>query len=362
MTIRKLFQMALLTFLSASAGCKEGGPGTSGYLARPGPEQMRIAVLPFDSASLQFENAGQVVSQEVVTELMGTGVFEVVDPGAVYQAMVDAGLRNGNGYGLGPDGLQKLQDRIGPVRLFVVGIVQEFGEVRVGPATYPAISLNARLLDGETGSILWSGSVSRTGADSEKFFGLGAVHSVGRLARAAVRDLIGSLNRRELAHILRASEPRVAKASARVASVSPSPSRRSRSERYFNESATYSESELKALLVEVPGVRRSPVEYRLHHYSIAEAAYSGDRFEIRTKLIDYLAAQPALEFVKHNHQREVEGEFVGLPAYAGPSPAQNPGGYHLDIAVGRFGLFLEGPSDRQSSVEQVARAIIHGMK
>jgi len=34
----------------------------------------------------------------------------------------------------------------------------------------------------------------------------------------------------------------------------------------------------------------------------------------------------------------------------------------LDIAVGRFGLFLEGPSDRQSSVEQVARAIIHGMK
>lgn len=361
MSVRDLTWVPCALLLLACAGCKEGGPATSGYLAKPQEGRVRLVVLPFESASLQSENAGQIVGQEMVTALLATGMFDVADPGAVYQAMVDAGLRNGNGYGLGPAALEKLQEKLGPVRVFLVGIVQEFGEVRVGPASYPSISINARLLDGQTGAILWSGSVSRTGADTEKFFGLGAVHSTGRLSRIAVRDLVGSVNRRELAKILQASSE--AAPSAAQMHALPAPSlRRTGTERYFDESASYPEAALRSLPVDVAGMTKGSVEYREHHYSIVETSYQAQNTTIGVRLVDYRKASVARDFVKLDHPDEAEETFSGLPAYAAPSPAQTPGGYHLDIAVGRFGLFAQGPSGKKAEIETVARALIDAMQ
>ncbi len=359
--MRNLIWISCALLLLACAGCKEGGPATSGYLAKTQEGRVRLVVLPFESAGLQSENAGQIVSQEMVTALLATGMFDVADPGAVYQAMVDAGLRNGNGYGLGPAAMDKLQEKLGPVRVFLVGIVQEFGEVRVGPASYPSISINARLLDGQTGAILWSGSVSRTGADTEKFFGLGAVHSTGRLARIAVRDLVGSVNRRELAKILQAS-PGAAPSAAQAHALPTSSLRRTGTERYFDENASYPEAALRGLLVDIAGMTRSAVDYREHHYSIVEASYQTQNTTIGIKLIDYRKASAAKDFVKLDHPDEAEGTFEGLPAYAAPSPAQRPGGYHLDVAVGRFGLYAQGPSERKTEIETVARALIDAMQ
>jgi len=357
----KVIYAPIVMLALAVAGCRESGPRASGYLAVPGPQRIRAAVIPFDSASLQFENAGQVIGQEVVTALMETGMFDVVDPGAVYQAMVDAGLRNANGYGMGPSGLERLQEKMGPVRIFVVGMVQEFGEVRIGPASYPSISINARVLDARNGSILWSGSVSRTGSDTEKFFGLGAVHSPGRLARGAVRELIGSVNRRELARILQASaEGPPPMEAAHV--VPASRVRLTGKERFFDEKASYSEADMRSLMVEVGGLSRSGVGYREHHYSIAEATYRGSGFEVHAKLVDYRKAESALGFVRHEHPDEAEVQFAGLPAFSAPSAADMPGGYHLDLAAGRFGIFLRGPSQRQEDMERVARALIAAMK
>jgi len=354
-----------LVLVPLVVGCKEGGPRTTGYLAKPGGEQIRVAVLPFDSASLQFENAGLLVSQEMVTTLLATGLFEVVDPGAVYQAMVDGGLRNGTGYGFGPAAMEKMQEKLGPVRIFVAGIVQEFGEVRIGPASYPSVSINARAIDAQTGAILWSGSVSRTGADSERFFGLGAVHSTGRLARAAVRDLVASVNARELARLVRSSAPAAPDgtplASAAHAMTGASPRTTGR-ERYFDEGPGYPEAALIGLLPEVSGLARGPVEHREHHYSMVETSYQSRETAVHARLVDYRAVEAALGFVRHDHPDETEGTFAGLPAYAGTSAAQMPGGYYLDIAVGRFGLFLEGPGSRQSEIERIARALILAMK
>ncbi len=360
MTMRRMICLLAMALTIAIAGCQEGGSRASGYLVPPGAGRIRAVVLPFESASLQFEGAGLVVGQELVTALMETGCFDVVDPGAVYQAMVEAGLRNGNGYGLGPAALEKLQERVGPVGIFVVGMVQEFGEVRIGPASYPSVSINARVLS-PRGNILWSGSVSRTGSDTEKFFGFGAVHSPGRLVRGAVRELIGNVNQRELAGILRAcAEESVVTASAPAA---PAPRRLiAGKERFFDEKAIYPEAELRDLLVEMAGLTRGPVKCREHHYSMVETTYQGAGFGIQAKLVDYRKAESALGFVRHEHPSESEGQFAGLPAYTAASAEKMPGGYHLDISVGRFGLFLRGPAQAQDDIERVARALIGPMK
>jgi TolB-like protein len=343
------------------SGCKEGGPGASGYLVKAGGEaRMRVAVVPFDSASLQTESAGRIVTQEVVTGLLGTGIFDVVEPGSVYQALSEQGARNI--YGLDPVTMQKLQERLGPVRAYVVGVVQEYGEVRVGPATYPSISVNARVLDGQTGAILWSGSVSRTGADSEKLFGIGAVYSPGRLARAVVQDLIKTFDRRELVKLLQTVSPATTQGPATIVQPPRPTSDVPVRGKFTDESVAYGEADLKALLADVPGMTRSDIVYSEHHFSMVTATYQAQGSDLRAKVEDCRKMAAARGRVKHDHPDEADGKLDGLLAFAGPTAATMPGGYELDAAVGRFAMFLSGPATRQAEIEKLGHAIIVAMK
>jgi hypothetical protein len=359
MAIRRLLPVALILPVITLVGCRESGPRSTGYLVSPGAQRVRIAVIPFEAASSQYDTAAQVVTQELVTTLIGTGLFQVVEPGVVYQAMSQSGSRNL--YGLDAETRRALQQQIGPVRVFIVGLVQEFGDVHVGPESYPSISLSARLLDAQTGDIIWAGSVSRTGADHEQLFGLGAVHSEGRVARAAVQDLIRKVDQHQLAEIL-------SKSSAGTAPGAPpptapaGPARPTGNEKYFDEKATWTEASLTGLMGEVSGLTRGPVTHRLHHYDIVEATYQGSGFEIRVKLVDCRKAESALGFLKLDHPGETQGSFDGLPAFQGPSAAADPGGYRLDVAAGRFGLYVAGPSAKQADIETVARTVIAAMK
>ncbi len=357
---RPIIVVALLLAVAAT-GCREGGPGGSGHVAAPERQKIRVAVMPFDAASQRYDQIGQVVAQEVVTVLVGSGVFEVVEPGAVYGALVELAVRNG--YGLSPSTMEKLQSRVGPVDIFIVGMVQDFSDVQVGPAIYPAISLNARAIDGYSGRILWSGSTSLTGSDSEKVFGIGAVYSPGRLARAAVRDLVRTLDQTELIALIEA--PAIARDEAgelrRPTAMARAPAAATGNESFFDESVTVSEADMRRSLVDVDGMVKGPTWFRLHHFSIAETTYDGKGTAIHVKLVDYRKADAALGYVKLEHSGETEGEFAGLPAYSCDSSPQAPGARHLDVAVGRFGLHVLGPKERGDDIERVARALIDAM-
>jgi hypothetical protein len=367
--MRHLWRLSIglvIALVSLVAGCKEGGPGSQAYVAKPGAAKIRLAIVPFDSVGLQQENAARIVTDEVMTSLLGTGLFDVIEPGMVYQALSDSGTRNPSG--LDSVLMQKLQEKLGPVQAFVVGMVGEFGEVRVGPMTYPSISVSARVLDAQSGAILWAGSASRTGAESEKLFGLGAVHSTGRLARAVVRDLIAGISRGQLASLLKATPtaPGAANAVSPVAATTPgvpgTAAAPTGKEKFMDEGATYAEATLRALMLDVEGLTKGEVGYRQHHFPVVEVSYEGQGVSVAVKLVDCLKREAALALVKHDHPNEPEGRFAGLPAYAVSSPAQTPGAYHRDVAVGRFALFMSGPETKKADLEKVAQAIIQGMK
>jgi hypothetical protein len=349
-----LYLATIIILGGALAGCREGGPGGQESLAQPGAP-VRVAVVPFDSTGVQQENAAQLITDEVVTNLIGTGLFQVVEPGIVYQALADLGTRNS--YGLDLATMQKLQDKIGPVRAFVVGMVGEFDTVQVGPDSYPAISVSARVLDAQSGAILWSGSASRTGADSEQVFGLGAVHSPGRLARAVVTQLIASVPRDKLLALLKTTAPAAAPAGPAPAPVTGPTGK----EKYLDESATYTDATLKALLVDVPGFTRDTVTYHQHHFGIVEGGYHNTSV-ITVRLVDCLQRQAALSLVQYYHPNDTQGQFAGLPAFETASGPKTPGGYHLDLAAGRFALFLTGPEAQKADLEIVAQALVNAMK
>lgn len=358
---RSCAALGLLAVVLVS-GCKEGGPSRSGYLIAPGEQRIRVAVLPFDAATQRQGDSGQIVAQELVTALVGSRIFEVIEPGAVYAALIELGVRNG--FGLSPSTMAKLQDRIGPVDIFVVGMVQDYSEVRVGPASYPTISLNARLIDGYSGSILWSGSVSRTGSDSEKFFGIGAVHSQGRLARAAVADLIGTLDQGRLVALLDStSQAREDSGQSRRPAVGGTKTVTwSGNEAFFDENAVLSEADMRSALVDVDGMVKGSVQARQHHFSIVETTYDGTGTQIKAKLVDYRKADAALGYVRLEHPGETEQELVGMPAFMGTSSEEHPGAYYVDLAAGRFGIYMVGPSERKSGIETVAASLVEALR
>lgn len=347
--------MAVMT-----SGCKEGGPGRQSYVAKPGQQLIRVAIVPFDSMGLAQENAARIVTEEIMTSLLSTGMFDVVEPGMVYMAMSEAGTRNA--WGIDPATMQKLQEKLGPVRAFVVGTVQEYGEVRVGSVSYPSISISARVVEPETGQILWAGSCSRTGAESEKLFGMGAVYSSGRLARAVVRELMNSVDRERLLAVLNAAPAPPATAVVRTPTTPTASGGPTGNEKFFDEAAVVSQAILVGYLVDYDGFTKGEIDFRKHHFSMAETTYASQGLLIAAKLEDCGKKDVALARIKHEHPDETEARFAGLPAFMAASPANTPGAYHLDVAVGRFALFLTGPGSKKGDIEKVAQAIIAAMK
>jgi len=348
--------------LVMTAGCKEGGPGRAGYVVQPGQTLIRVAIVPFDSQGVSQENAARIVTEEVVTTLLGTGMFDVVEPGMVYAAMAEGGARNA--WGLDPATMQGLEEKLGPVSAFVVGTVQEFGEVRVGALTYPSISVSARVLEPQSGRILWAGSCSRTGAETEKLFGMGAVYSSGRLARAVVQQLIKGVDRDKLLAALRAAPtpPETPRVGPRAPSTPGATAGPTGTEKYMNESGAVTDAVLQGYLVDVEGFTKGKVTIRSHHFPIAETTYEAKGEAIAVKLSDCGKKGTALDRVRYEHPGESDTRFAGLPAFRSSSSEAMPGAVHLDVAVGRFALFVTGPTGSKPDLDRVAQTIIDAMK
>lgn len=369
MRIRAFLFMLLAAILTLAlvSGCKEGGPSTKIFVQKGTGQRIRIAVLPFDNVSRDQE-AGRIITNTVITYLLSTGRFDVVEPGVVYAAMAESSVRSVN-EGLTVDICRKLQKQLN-ADAFIVGMLEEFGEVRIGSDTYPSISFSARLVDARTANILWAATISKTGAEGVKIFDIGRVASLGKLAKLAVRDMAESLSKSE-PQILLAMSPGVSPevnvaqkpGTTDITQVSatqgaPEPAQQTR---YLDESAAYGETELSALLKDIGDAKLGPITYKKHFHDTIETAYklatAGKSVEVL--LVDYKKVDTAKKFVAHDHPGETETTFESLPAFTSESDF---GYYHLDVAVGRFCIFLRGPKDQKAVIDSLGQGIINSLK
>jgi TolB-like protein len=126
-------------------------------------------------AMLPLENLGggagpaERVREITMTQVLASGLFDVLDKGRV-----DSTLR---AEALAPDApietatLRRLGQRLG-VQAFLLGSVEQSMESR-GAAAYPEISLTLRLVDSESGLVLWQASGRGSGYSlRDRLFGL----------------------------------------------------------------------------------------------------------------------------------------------------------------------------------------------
>ncbi|MDO8588567.1 MAG: DUF799 family lipoprotein [Armatimonadota bacterium] len=366
----------------ALAGCKDDGPSSKVFVKDGKARALRIAILDFTNLAPRSDEAGQVVTNAVVTYMLSTGAFDVVEPGVVDQVMKEQRvIPPPSGMDLKSCG--QLREALN-VDAILTGTVEEYGEVRIGNETYPSVSFSARLIDAKDASIVWAGMVSRTGADKVLLFDIRRVSSMGKLVKSAVQTMASSMRRDQgrilaslrpggAAAIALATGPAPAPAAAVTPAVGPGPSpvpapavavvstAPSASGASRDENKTFTSDDLKALLPEIPGFTKKEVEHSKHYHDTIQAKYQigdGPRF-VEVKLVDYLKMAQTQKFLQTEHPGETVGEFGGAPAFQKSSEFNY---LHIDAAVGRFGLFVSGAVDKKTDVEQVATALIGALR
>ncbi len=204
------------------------------------------------------------------------GEFDVIEPGVIYSILQSEGIRLTEG--ITPEICGKLQPKL-RADVFLIGLVEDFGEVRVGSDTYPSISFSARLVDARTAAILWAATISKTGADSVKLFDIGRVSSIGKLAKQAVDGMARSLrvSTGEILVALRASSQATPpdatattghgdeKTTPPLTFVDPTTARAAaQTGKSGDETATYGQAELTALVKDVGSAKPDAITYRKH--------------------------------------------------------------------------------------------------
>ena len=149
----------------------------------------KVAILPIDNlTSDRF--AGEKVREILALELASLGAFDVLDLGEVNRTLRVLNMNDVSV--LGPEQVGQVGETL-EVDGLLMGAVIEYREQRSGNLTSPDVALALRLLDVETGIVVWSvGDAERGMGVWTRLFGVGG-ESQTEAVRELVRDLMLAL-------------------------------------------------------------------------------------------------------------------------------------------------------------------------
>jgi hypothetical protein len=149
----------LLTLLSlTSAGCGMG-PTTFIHPDYNFSFVERVAVIPFENLT-EDRGAAARMSRYFVSELLEAEVFDVVEPGEVSEGMVRIG--SARVAELTREQIIELGKDFRAQALFL-GSVTESATVRSGSTSESVVTLDVRLVETETGAVIWGATLTETG-------------------------------------------------------------------------------------------------------------------------------------------------------------------------------------------------------
>jgi len=150
----------------------------------------RVAVLPFENLS-ERKGAGRIVTDVFVAALARSGRFEVIEPGSVTEALVAIGAAP---YGsIDFEALDALRQRI-EADAVILGTVFNYSEgLKRTATTSPEIALDARMLEAESGRILWVAERVRNGDDSQIALHFGKIRAVVPLVLRVADEMVETL-------------------------------------------------------------------------------------------------------------------------------------------------------------------------
>jgi TolB-like protein len=187
-TVQKIIALVIGVLLSLS-GCSAKAP--RGYF-KSGVTVSQIsslAVLPFDNIS-GHQDAGKKVVNLLLTELASTELFQIAEVGEVEKSLRSLRIRTTAELDLSK--LQNLGEQLN-VQAIIVGSVDEYEVRQERSGAVPVVAVSVRMLEVQTGDILWAISNAHDGNDWETVFGFGRIISLSQLAQIVVSEMVESL-------------------------------------------------------------------------------------------------------------------------------------------------------------------------
>lgn len=199
----------LLVFLAGMMATGCGGPRTYIHPNAGLDSVKKVVVMPFGNLSSDT-NAGGKVRIYFVIELLKTGAFDVMDIGESdrllkaaslsYEAspMPAIGISRGGATTTeeAEDPSVPLSNKIGQalkVQAILAGSVNTYSSERIGEQSVPEVNVTARLIDAETGVIIWAGNHTRRGSAGIPILGWGKRTSISLVTRKVVMDMAKDL-------------------------------------------------------------------------------------------------------------------------------------------------------------------------
>jgi TolB-like protein len=154
-----------------------------------GSDQAAIIIIPLENAAA-VETAGRIADNMLLTLLAQRG-YRVIEPGMVHEQLSVLNLLSRGGVDLKT--LKILQERFsadycltGMITGYEASSFGESGEV-------PAVQVDLRLLEADTGKLIWARSLGHTGEDYVKIFRLGLINGPARLLKVTLDELVAAL-------------------------------------------------------------------------------------------------------------------------------------------------------------------------
>jgi polysaccharide biosynthesis protein PelC len=185
--MRRVLSVALLALLVAGcAGSREvryKDPRVDFNLIQT------AAVLPFANLT-QTSPAAERVRDVFMTMLQATGATYVLPPGEVARGISRMNLRTPQTPS--PEEVSGLCTLLN-ADVVITGTVREYGEVRSAGTSANVVAVSLQMIEGETGTIIWSGSTTQGGIRAkDRLFG-GGGRPMDEVTRRAVRDLLDQM-------------------------------------------------------------------------------------------------------------------------------------------------------------------------
>ena len=191
--IRKITVLLTIFMLSSLLGC--AGRSTMESFVRPEFDLAfinKVAVLPFENPAGD-QMIAERCRQVTITQILSSGLFDVVDKMQVDSSLISQAIAPGSP--IDASTLHRLGQLLG-VQGFIVGSLDEASVDQKGAATFLDISLTMRLIDSESGLVVWQASGRGSGYSVwDRLFGLASKDSF-QVTRDLIRNLLGTMGKR----------------------------------------------------------------------------------------------------------------------------------------------------------------------
>lgn len=189
---RKTIRRVLAGFLVLAGGACGAHRGSRGTFHDPNMDfalVQTVAVTPFVNLT-QSQNAADRVRETFMTMLQATGSIYVLPPGEVGRGITRTSM--GNPAAPTPEEVVTFATIV-KADAVITGTLLEYGEVRSGTSSANMISVSLKMMEAQSGRVVWSASSTRGGIKaSDRLFG-GGGKPMNAVTVEAIDDLLDQL-------------------------------------------------------------------------------------------------------------------------------------------------------------------------